>query len=728
MIVLDDILKIHQQNYPYADLELVKRAYVFGTRAHRGQLRKNGEPYIIHPLEVAYITASLNLDSASVCVGLLHDTVEDTDVTLDEIKFQFGEEVADLVDSLTKLNKINFQNQEEAQVANFRRMLIAMSKDLRVILVKLSDRLHNMRTLKHLKPERQKSIARETLDIYAPLASRLGLYSIKIEMEDLCFKYLYPEEYYELAQMIVKTKKEREGYIDRVAREIEQRLADQGLKAEVTGRPKHLWSIRQKMKKMGEYTSLDSLYDILAFRIIVDRFSECYEVLGMVHSVWKPIPGRFKDYIALPKQNGYQSLHTALFGPENERIEIQIRTKEMHKKAEMGVAAHWAYKEKQLKEAKDGSTKSHMTSDETFAWLRQLLEWQRDLQDPNDFLETVKVDLFDEEVYVFTPKGEVRPLRRGSTPIDFAYSIHSDLGSECTGARVNGSIVNLRYELQNGDVVEVIRTKGSKPKNDWLKFVKTSKAINKIRAFLRQESNEQNQIIGQELFEKALRSYGYQLSRLKKENLLAKLLQSKKLVSEKELFLDIAYGKTTIESLMLTLFPESDPQKLKEVSEAMDPEGKERKSQKDSQTPILVDGEDGIAIRYPKCCSPVHGDPIIGFVTIGHGVTIHHKSCSNVSTYDLSRQIRVEWNENRKQFRPVDLKIESEDMPGLLASMSQVFHKAGANISAVNCQTNEQGNAINEFTIMVNDLDQLKKVIQNIKALPGIKHVERKWA
>jgi guanosine-3',5'-bis(diphosphate) 3'-pyrophosphohydrolase len=725
MIILDDILKLHQQNYPYADLELVKRAYVFGTRSHKGQVRKNGEPYIIHPLEVAYIVASLNLDTASVCVGLLHDTVEDTEATLEDIKFQFGEDIAELVDSLTKLNKINFQNQEEAQVANFRKMLIAMSKDLRVILVKLSDRLHNMRTLKHLKPERQKAIARETLEIYAPLASRLGLYGLKIEMEDLCFKYLYPEEYYDLAQAIAKTKREREGYIDRVTQDIQQRLLEQGLKAEVSGRPKHLWSIRQKIKKMGENASIDNLFDMLAFRIIVDKFAECYEVLGMVHSVWKPIPGRFKDYIALPKQNGYQSLHTALFGPENERIEVQIRTKEMHKKAEMGVAAHWAYKEKQLKDSKDGLGKNNMSTDETFAWLRQLLEWQRDLQDPTDFLETVKVDLFDEEVYVFTPKGEVRPLRKGSTAIDFAFSIHSDLGSECTGAKVNGAIVNLRYELQNGDVVEVIRTKGSKPKSDWLKFVKTSKAINKIRAFLRQEASEQNQIIGQELFEKALKNYSYSVNRLKKENLLNKLIQLKKVTSERELFLDIAYGKTTIESLVTYLFPESDHQALiKSVQE----EKEQRLGKDNSQTPILVDGEDGIAIRYPKCCSPVHGDPIVGFVTIGHGVTVHHKDCPSALNYDPNRRIRVEWNEGKKQTRPVELQIESEDIPGLLASMSQAFHKAGANISAVNCQTNEEGNAINEFTIMVNDLDQLKKVIQSIKSLPGIKSVERKWA
>ncbi len=719
MIILDDILALHQQNYPSADLELVKRAYVFGTRAHKGQVRKNGEPYIIHPLEVAYIVASLNLDTASVCVGLLHDTVEDTDVTLEDIKFQFGEDIAELVDSLTKLNKINFQNQEEAQVANFRKMLIAMSKDLRVILVKLSDRLHNMRTLKHLRSERQKAIARETLEIYAPLASRLGLYGLKIEMEDLCFKYLYSDEYYDLAQTIAKTKKEREGYIERVTHDIQERLLEQGLKAEVSGRPKHLWSIRQKIKKMGEHASIDNLFDMLAFRIIVDRFSECYEVLGMVHSVWKPIPGRFKDYIALPKQNGYQSLHTALFGPENERIEIQIRTKEMHKKAEMGVAAHWAYKEK------DGHSKSNMSTDETFAWLRQLLEWQRDLQDPTDFLETVKVDLFDEEVYVFTPKGEVKPLRKGSTAIDFAFSIHSDLGSECTGAKVNGAIVNLRYELQNGDVVEVFRTKGSKPKSDWLKFVKTSKAINKIRGFLRQEASEQNQIIGQEIFEKALKNYNYNLNRLRKEHLLNKLIQFKKVTSEKELFLDIAYGKTTIESLVTYLFPESDHQALIKSEQ----EEKEQRLSKDSgQTPILVDGEDGIAIRYPKCCSPVHGDPIVGFVTIGHGVTVHHKDCPSALNYDPNRKIRVEWNEGKKQTRPVELKIESEDLPGLLASMSQAFHKSGANISAVNCQTNEEGNAINEFTIMVNDLDQLKKVIQSIKSLPGIKSVERKWS
>jgi guanosine-3',5'-bis(diphosphate) 3'-pyrophosphohydrolase len=727
LITLQEIVSELLQHHPDADQELVRRAYVFAARSHRGQTRKSGEPYIMHPLEVALLVAQLNLDAPSVCAGLLHDTVEDTEATLDDIRYQFGDEVSGLVESLTKLNKINFQNQEEAQAANFRKMLIAMSRDLRVILIKLSDRLHNMRTLGNLSLEKRQRISRETMDIYAPLASRLGLYGLKVEMEDLCFKHLFPEEYTAVARMIQQTRAERHGYIEQVTSQLQERLLESELAAEVSGRPKHLWSIRQKLKRMGDSldAGFDSLYDILAFRIIVDRSSACYEALGLIHSLWKPIPGRFKDYIALPKQNGYQSLHTAVFGPGSERIEVQIRTHEMHRAAELGVAAHWIYKEQGQQSKR---RKQPMSPDETFVWLRQLLEWQRDLKDPSDFMQAVRVDLFDEEVYVFTPGGEVKPLPRGATPIDLAYEIHTDLGNECTGARVNGKMVSLRYELQNGDVVEIIRTRGSQPKLDWLKFAKTGRATTKIRAFHRTKANEQSFEVGQELLDRELRRLQTSLGRFRKEGLMEQLVQRRRVHSERELLIDIGYGKLDARRVLAPMFPEAEELSAEgeltvETFEVGPPSGEHAARQ--GREAIMVDGEDGIAVHYPNCCSPVSGDEIVGFVTLGRGVTIHRADCPNRFDYDPACRVPVGWNKTKSPARPVDLRIYSDDTTGLLASMSQVFHAAGVNISAVNCQTSEDKRAVNDFTIMVQDLAQLTHVIKQIKQIKGIKEVER---
>jgi GTP diphosphokinase / guanosine-3',5'-bis(diphosphate) 3'-diphosphatase len=675
----------------------------------------------MHPLEVALIVSKLHLDAPSVCAGLLHDTVEDTDATIEDVSYQFGGEVSTLVESLTKLNKINFMNQEEAQAANFRKMLIAMSRDLRVILIKLSDRLHNMRTLGNLPAEKQKRISKETLDIYAPLASRLGLYGIKVEMEDLCFKYLHMDEYKQIADLIQKTKVERERYINRVTEELYHHLNSHDVvRAEVSGRPKHLWSIRQKLKRTG--AGFDTLYDILAFRIIVPRVSLCYEVLGLIHSVWKPIPGRFKDYIALPKQNGYQSLHTAVFGPDNERIEVQIRTDEMHESSELGVAAHWVYKEQGNQQKR---RRQPMSPDENFIWLRQLLEWQRDLKDPNDFLDAVRVDLFDEEVYIFTPQGEVKPLPRGATPIDFAYAIHTTLGNECTGATVNGRIVNLRYELQNGDICQIARTRGSHPKADWLKFVKTGRAATKIRSVHRAEANEQSLIAGQEVTERELKKYGYSLNRFRKEGLMDQLIQSSRLGNERELFLDFGYGKIDPTRLISSLFADSDGNINLDSSEDSSLDEHPQIEKKPRSNAIIVDGEDGLAIHYPKCCSPIQGDEVAGFVTLGRGVTIHRSDCPHCLDYDPARRVPVSWKKDRYQSRPVDLRIYSDDVRGLLASISQVLHQAGANIGAVNCQTMEGQRAINDFTIIVDDLDHLQRVTSNLRQVKGVIDVER---
>ena len=719
MITLQEILKELLSHHPDADVELVRRAYVYATRAHKGQRRKSGDPYIMHPLEVALLVAQLNLDAPSVCAGLLHDTVEDTEVTVEDVRYQFGQEVAGLVESLTKLNKINFQNQEEAQAANFRKMLIAMSRDLRVILIKLSDRLHNMRTLGNLPLEKRQRISRETIDIYAPLASRLGLYGLKVEMEDLCFKHLFPEDYQAIAALIDKTKAEREDYIERVTSQLMEFLSESSINATVSGRPKHLWSIHQKLKRVGG--DLESLFDILAFRIIVDRTPACYESLGMIHSLWRPIPGRFKDYIALPKQNGYQSLHTAVFGPDQERIEVQIRTQEMHRAAELGVAAHWVYKEQG---SQNKRRKQPMSPDETFVWLRQLLEWQRDLKDPKDFLQAVRVDLFDEEVYVFTPGGDVHPLPRGATPIDLAYEIHTDLGHECTGAKVNGKIVSLRYELQNGDVVEIIRTRGSHPKMDWVKFVKTGRASTKIRAYHRTKANEQSLEVGRELLDRELKRFGTSLTRFRKDGKLDQLVQQRRMSSEKELLIDLGYGKSDPAQLLEPFF-ETESADSKARVETFEPSPTPPSVSKNKQSSIMVDGQEGIAVHYPKCCSPISGDEVVGFVTLGRGVTVHRADCPHCLDYDPTRRVPVSWSEVRAPARPLDLRVYSDDSVGLLASMSQAFHKAGVNISAVNCQTSDDQRAINDFTILVNDLSQLKDVIKHIKQIKGVTDVER---
>lgn len=719
MIRLDDVIQEFRRHHAKGDVDLVRRAYVFSAQVHRGQVRRNGEPYLVHPLEVSYIVSQLRLDDASVAAALLHDTVEDTVATPEQIQTQFGEDVAFLVTALTKLEKIDFHSAEEAQAENFRKMLVAMSRDLRVILVKLADRLHNMRTLTYLREDKQKRIARETIEIYAPLAHRLGINWIKTELEDLSFKFLYPDEYRALADRISKTRREREQYIERVITALDAELEGHGIEAEVTGRPKHLWSIRQKMKSQGR--DLDNLFDILAFRIIVEQVPECYEALGLVHALWKPVPGRFKDYIALPKDNNYQSLHTAVMGPEMERIEIQIRTGNMHRTAELGVAAHWQYKEGKL------STRG---ADERFAWLRQLLEWQRDLEDPTDFMHTVKTDLFANEVYVFTPQGDVRPFPRGATPIDFAYAIHTNLGHECTGAKVNGTLVTLTYEMQNGDVIEIMRTAGSKPKSAWTKIVKTGRAATKIRAYLRQEANLRSLQIGHELLEKELKRFGVSLNKLRRQGKLARLAEKQKFRTENELLLALGYGKTRPDALLADLLPQ-DKLDAGPRSGPEEPENPFKRVMrrilpgKRAKDGIIVDGLDGIATHFPRCCAVVHGEDIVGFVTRGRGITVHRKDCPRVLDYEPARRVDVRWDSGSKQLRPVEIRVHSIDTPGLLASMSQSFHDAGVNITAVNCKTTPDQRAVNNFTVLVNDLGQLNTVMQAIEGIDGVSSVER---
>ncbi|HZH03189.1 MAG TPA: bifunctional (p)ppGpp synthetase/guanosine-3',5'-bis(diphosphate) 3'-pyrophosphohydrolase, partial [Myxococcaceae bacterium] len=546
MIRLNDILQKVAAYHPDPDLDILKKAYVYSAKVHQGQLRSSGEPYLVHPLEVAGILSQLKLDEASIVTGLLHDTIEDTLATFEELTELFGSEVAQLVDGVTKLSKFSASaslSQEEKQAENFRKMIIAMARDIRVILVKLADRTHNMRTLEYMKEEKQVRIAQETLDIYAPLANRLGISWIKSELEDLSLRYLKPQEYADLQSKVGRRKKEREKYVDDVVKLIESKLKERNLQGQVQGRFKHLYSIYKKMKSQG--IDFDQIHDIIAFRILMPTVPSCYEALGLIHQLWKPVPGRFKDFIAIPKPNMYQSLHTTVIGPLGERVEVQIRTEEMHKIAEEGIAAHWAYKEGKVI-SKD---------DEKFAWLRQLMEWQQDLKDPKEFLETVKVDLFTDEVFVFTPKGDVRSLPRGATPVDFAYAIHSDVGSRCVGAKVNGKIVPLRYKLKNGDTVEVLTSPQAHPSKDWLTFVKTSRAQQRIRAYIKEQQREKSLQLGRELTEREFRRASLNLNKMIKGGDLTTLVQEMGFRTEDDLLVAVGYGKVDPHQLVQKLTP-----------------------------------------------------------------------------------------------------------------------------------------------------------------------------
>jgi GTP pyrophosphokinase len=714
MLRFNDILERLISYYPNADTDLLRKAYVFSAKVHLGQVRLSGEPYLNHPLEVAGILTQLKLDVASVATGLLHDTVEDTLTTLKEIQDNFGEEIAQLVDGLTKISQISLRSSEEHQAENFRKMILAMVKDIRVILIKLADRLHNMRTLKYQSPGKQIEIAQETLDIYAPLAHRLGIDWIKSELQGLAFQYLHPEIYEEIKHKIAKKEKERIRYIDEVKRTLTKKLYENRIVGEVTGRLKQIYSIYLKMKDQN--LDFDQVYDITAFRVVVNSIKECYDVLGILHSLWKPIPGKFKDYIGLPKENLYQSLHTTAIGPYGERIEIQIRTQEMHKIAEEGIAAHWKYKEGKLFEEPD---------DKQFTWLRQLLEWQRDLKDDREFIESVKVDLFHNEVYIFTPKGAVRQFPLGATPIDFAYSVHSDIGNHCMGAKVNGKIVPLRYELRNGDTVEILTSPNQKPSKDWLKFVKTSRAKTKIRQWFTAEEREKSITLGKEILEKELRKYDLQQAKLIKSGELGKVASEFSFQGVEDLIASVGYGKITANQIIGKLLPQEESGQQREELR----EGRFRSLvQKITRSPkdaLLIKGIDNVMVRYAGCCNPVPGDKVIGFITRGRGVTIHTADCQNAMDDDPHRKVEVEWDSTKEYIYPVRIRIYSEDKKGLLAEISHSLSSNKANIKNAKVDTTEDKNAISTFEVEIQDLNHLNKVIRAIEKIKGIHRVER---
>tara|TARA_Y100000590_G_scaffold468616_1_gene652156 strand:+ start:4376 stop:6562 length:2187 start_codon:yes stop_codon:yes gene_type:complete len=720
IIGIDTICEVMARNFPDANFDILKKAYDFAKEAHDSQKRASGDPYFIHPVEVAHSLAEMKMDIDSVVTGLLHDTVEDTDVTLEDIQAHFGEDVAILVDGVTKLSKMNFKTSEEKQAENFRKMIIAMAKDIRVIIVKLADRLNNMKTLEHLSPHKQRSIAQETLDIYAPIANRLGISWLKMELEDLCLRYLHQDVYFKLAQKVSKTKKERHKYLEEVCEILIEKLRDYDIKAEVIGRAKHFFSIYKKMERRK--VEFEQLYDILAFRITVDNITECYKALGVIHATYKPVPGRFKDYIAMPKANSYQSLHTTVIGPYGERVEIQIRTHDMAETAENGIAAHWQYKE----------GKFDKKSRKNLEWVNRLLEWQKDLSDPAEFLETVKIDLFEEDVFVFTPTGEVKQLPHGATPLDFAYSVHTDVGNQCVGAKINGKIVPLKHRLKSGDTVKVMTSANQSPSKDWLKIVRSSRAKAKIRAFIKHQERERAKELGREILEKGFRKYNRTVNKLEKQGELLKAAQAHKLRSVDELYIAVGYGRLTLDNIIEELIPEDEVLEKKQEQPPEDESFLKKvfrsaRKRNEGKNAIVVDNLDDVLIRFARCCNPLPGDPIIGFITRGRGVTIHTSNCPKALDTDPDRRVAVRWNIPQKKLNKhhVRVRILALDEPGILATISQAITGQGINITSVNIRTTKDRKAIALFDLEVGDTEQLGKITSTLESKKGIISVER---
>jgi GTP diphosphokinase / guanosine-3',5'-bis(diphosphate) 3'-diphosphatase len=697
-----------------ADADLIRRAYEFSASVHKGQKRASGEPYLTHPVEVAAVIADLKLDVASVVTGLLHDTVEDTLTTLPELEEKFGAEIAGLVDGVTKISQISFSSREEKQAENFRKMILAMARDIRVILIKLADRTHNMRTLNHLPPERQLDIAQETLDIYAPLAHRLGIYWMKSELEDNSLRYLRPEVYYQLKRNVAKKKAEREHYIQEVITVLSKRLEENGIEAEVTGRPKHFYSIYQKMQ--AQNLLYDQIYDLVAFRLVVDTVQECYAALGVVHAEWKPITSRFKDYIALPKFNMYQSLHTTVIGPYGERMEVQIRTHTMHRVAEMGIAAHWRYK---------GG--KHVAEEDAhrFTWLRELLEWQQNVEDPQEFMRSVKEDLFSDEVFVFTPKGDLLSFPEGSTVIDFAYRIHSEVGQHCAGARVNGRMVPFRYVLRSGDTVEIITTASQTPSKDWLNFVKTSRAKAKIRNWIKHQQRTRSVAVGREILERDLSRYRLNLGKLRKEGRLAQLISDMSQRDEETLLASLGYGKITSHQVLARLLPAEALQPRAAQEEESTLKRLFRKIARQSKAGVQVSGVEDMLVRFGKCCDPLPGERILGFITRGRGVTVHAVDCPRVLESDPQRRIEVVWEDGAAGPRQVTVEVMCIDEPGLLAAMSKAISATGVNISRAHVRSVPDKKAVNTFEVVVSSAEQLNRVIRSLGKVRGVMKVGR---
>ena len=729
---LEQILKF---NSGY-DTEIIGKAFETGMRLHDGQLRKSGEPYFIHPICVAIILARLGMDEETIVGGLLHDVVEDTDYTREQLVKDFSEEVALLVDGVTKLGSIKFESKEELQAENFRKMFLAMSKDIRVLIIKLADRLHNMRTMEHMKPHKQVEKSKETLEIYAPLASRLGIASVKFEMEDLALKYLHPDEFKELKEKVENRKVQREETINQVIDEIKESLADMNLKYEIYGRAKHYYSIYRKMTIQKK--QIDEIFDLIAVRVLVENVRDCYAVLGLVHTMWKPIPGRFKDYIAMPKPNMYQSLHTTVLGDHGEPFEIQIRTYEMHEVAEYGIAAHWKYKE--------GKTTADSTSDDVkLAWLRQSLEWQKDLKDPKEFLETMKMDLFATQVFVFTPKGDVIELPAGSTPLDFAFKIHSAIGCKCVGARVNGKMVTIDYTLQNGEIVEVITSANSSgPSIDWLKIAKSSNARNKIRNYLKRENKSDTVDKGKDLLDKYIRKKGYDPQVCAKASYVNRAMKAMRFASNEEGYVQLSNGGTLMSkfcNLLFSYYHEDNKQNevksneevmhdIKVAEERKQKQLKQQNKNHDHDAPgIIVKGADNLMIRVARCCNPVPGDEIVGFITKGRGISVHREDCSNVVSLpaeERQRFIEVEWEDMKvgKSYN-ADIGVRCYDRKGILSDISRVCEDMDIHLTGVNAKAGKDGTCTMTLSLSISSTAEMQKVLRNLRLIEGMVQVYR---
>ena len=728
---LQEILDKIKKYAPNADVTPVIKAYELAKSAHAGVFRKSGEPYIIHPIAVANILADLELDMEVIAAGLLHDVVEDTPYTYEDITELFGKDIADLVDGVTKLGKIKYQTKEESQAENLRKMFLAMAKDIRVILIKLADRLHNMRTLKFMPEEKAKYKAKETLEIYGGIAHRIGISKIKWELEDLALKYIDPEGYRELSDKITMKRSQRQEYIDKIVHLLEEKFKEVDINCEVSGRPKHFYSIYKKMKKKNK--TFEEIYDLTAVRIIVDTVKDCYAVLGMVHTMWIPMPGRFKDYIAMPKPNLYQSLHTTVIGPDGEPVEIQIRTHEMHEIAENGIAAHWKYKE-----GITGNQDAKM--EQKLKWLRQMMEWEKDVQDPHEFLDALKDDVFNSQVYVFTPKGDVIELPAGSTPIDFAYRVHTNVGNKCTGAKINGKIVPINYKLQNGEIVEVITSSNSTgPSRDWLNIVQTPTARNRIRQWFKKERREENIERGTDILEKEFKRYNIPYKNSSIQKFLNQVAKKFNQPTLEDLIATIGYGGIATSQVMPKVrdFYNKEVNRQEKEKRMQEKEDKIKKNfdeheyakkRKKKDNGITVKGLDNILVRFAKCCNPLPGDDIVGYITKGRGVAIHRKDCTNIKLDDeflQNRLVEVEWNNPEKSKFEGEVKIIAVDRVGLLNDIIHVVSMEKLSISGINCRVLKDNTANISLLVEVNDISELKQLMKKIKSIPGVDDVSR---
>lgn len=720
-ISAEDVLNKTSEYLNEENVAFVKRAYKFAENAHKDQFRKSGEPYIIHPIQVAGILADLEMDPATIAAGFLHDVVEDTEVTLADISNEFSSEVAMLVDGVTKLGKIKYKSHEEQQAENHRKMFVAMAQDIRVILIKLADRLHNMRTLKHLPALKQRRIANETLEIFAPLAHRLGISKIKWELEDTALRYLNPQQYYRIVNLMKRKREEREQYLEDVMTGVKAKLDEMEIKSEVYGRPKHIYSIYRKM--VVQHKQFNEIYDLLAVRIIVNSIKDCYAALGIIHTCWKPMPGRFKDYIAMPKPNMYQSLHTTVIGPRGEPLEVQIRTKEMHRISEYGVAAHWAYKEGKTNDSKD-------TLDKKLSWFREILEFQNETDDAEEFMESLKIDLFSDMVFVFTPKGDVIELPAGSVPIDFAYRIHSEIGNKTIGAKVNGKIVTLDYKLKTGDIIEILTSKHSYgPSQDWLKLAQTSQAKNKIKQFFKRQRKEENIEKGRELIEKEIKELEFEVKQVMTAENLQKVANKFNFSNEEDMFASVGYNGISALQVTNRLTEKLRKQRDQEEKiEEMIAETKTDSRPKRHDAGVRVKGTDNLLIRLSRCCNPVPGDDIIGFITKGRGVSVHRADCPNIDTEGMSnRLIEVEWETATHQHKEykVDIEITGFDRSGILNEVLQTVSATKTNITAVTGRADRNKMATILMTISIQNISHLHKVVDKIKQIPDIYSVRR---